>query len=314
MNKKKTVAGALALLTALSAPVTSSVAMPIDKNLAPLGRETSPRQAIIRVQATEPVLAPMAHIMFCNTHKDQCESSAPEVLQNDDRTFNALISVNQQVNAAIEPMQRNVSLVGNWQIGPSAGDCNDYAVTKRDRLIKRGFPASALLLAHVVTSWGEHHLVLVARTENADFVLDNLRNDIRRVEKSGYRWVRIQSNTQAKMWNTAQVKREAAPSDSLEIKVAIAKRQKPSIEAKIARHEQTTPVIATEEKPVTQSQTADTAAPIKVRSPAAIVTAKPADEDKWSQPGPRVEYVMLSATFDDAFSRNIRTISDENLF
>jgi predicted transglutaminase-like cysteine proteinase len=45
--------------------------------------------------------------------------------------------------------------------GPSSGDCNDYAVTRRHDLIARGWPARSLLLAEVITSWGEHHLVVV---------------------------------------------------------------------------------------------------------------------------------------------------------
>ena len=42
-----------------------------------------------------------------------------------------------------------------------------------------GFPSRALLLAEVVTSWGEHHLVLVVRTKEGDFVADSLHPRVR---------------------------------------------------------------------------------------------------------------------------------------
>ena len=49
-----------------------------------------------------------------------------------------------------------------------------------------------LLLGEVVTSTDEHHLVLVARTSAADFVLDNLQPNVRDWGEVTYRWVRIQ--------------------------------------------------------------------------------------------------------------------------
>ena len=52
-------------------------------------------------------------------------------------------------------------------------------MTKRHELMARGWPARSLLLAEVVTNWGEHHLVLVVRTRTADLVLDNLDADIK---------------------------------------------------------------------------------------------------------------------------------------
>jgi hypothetical protein len=85
-------------------------------------------------------------------------------------------------------------------ISPASGDCNDYAVTKRHELIKRGWPGQSLLLAEVVTRWGEHHLVLVVRTEGADLVLDSLSPQIRAWSTTGYRWVRIQSPENPVYW------------------------------------------------------------------------------------------------------------------
>jgi predicted transglutaminase-like cysteine proteinase len=59
-------------------------------------------------------------------------------------------------------------------------------------LMTRGWPARALLLSEVVTGGGEHHLVLVVRTRDADLVLDNMTGKIVPWFETPYRWVRIQ--------------------------------------------------------------------------------------------------------------------------
>ena len=87
-------------------------------------------------------------------------------------------------------------------VGPRAGDCNDYAVTKRHELLARGWSARSLLLAEVAIDSGEHHLVLVVRTGDGDFVLDNLSAHIRPWSKMSYRWLRIQSPKNPNYWST----------------------------------------------------------------------------------------------------------------
>jgi predicted transglutaminase-like cysteine proteinase len=92
------------------------------------------------------------------------------------------------------PERNSEGLAGEkWLIGPSSGDCNDYAVTKRSELLDRGWPTRALLLSEVVTSWGEHHLVLVVRTSAGDLVLGNMASEIRLWTRAPYQRVRIQT-------------------------------------------------------------------------------------------------------------------------
>jgi predicted transglutaminase-like cysteine proteinase len=75
--------------------------------------------------------------------------------------FQELIRVNAQVNSAIRPEPNELGVASErWLIAPACGGCNDYAVTKRHELIARGWPARSLLLAEVVTTWGQHHLVV----------------------------------------------------------------------------------------------------------------------------------------------------------
>mgnify|MGYP001614251025 CR=1 FL=1 len=55
----------------------------------------------------------------------------------------------------------------------SGGDCEDYAIAKRNALVALGWPRSALPLAACVTEAGEGHGVLLVETDGGVYVLDN---------------------------------------------------------------------------------------------------------------------------------------------
>ena len=80
-------------------------------------------------------------------------------------------------------------------ISPPTDDCKDYAITRRHKLLAHGWPSRALLLSEVVVPSGEHHLILVARTKDTDWVLDNLNANISSVAAMyrQYEWVRIET-------------------------------------------------------------------------------------------------------------------------
>ena len=150
-------------------------------------------------------LPPMAFTQFCLHYADQCKSrkivfrGGPVRLTAE--RWEDLKEVNRDVNAAISPQSNTEGLAAEkWLINPTSGDCNDYAVTKRSDLLRRGWPTRALLLSEVVTSWGEHHLILVVRTSGGDLVLDNLTPKIRPWTRAPYRWVRMQTPGNPNYW------------------------------------------------------------------------------------------------------------------
>jgi predicted transglutaminase-like cysteine proteinase len=163
-----------------------------------------------RVTFNAPVLAPIAHTRFCVQYPEDCQIHRMGFLRSrvklTPERWAELISINLEVNRAIVP-QRNQGgvLTEEWLISPKAGDCNDYAVTKRHELLARGWPSRALLLSEVVTTWGEHHLVLVVRSKDGDVVLDNLNANIRPVAITSYRWVRAQSPSNPNFWSSVSV-------------------------------------------------------------------------------------------------------------
>jgi len=116
-----------------------------------------------------------------------------------------LREVNARVNRSIRPERNTGGLAAErWVIAPHAGDCNDYAVTKRHELLAQGWPSRSLLLAEVVTNWGEHHLVVVVRTGEGDFVLDNMTAAIQSWSRTPYQWVRVQSPRDPKWWSNVR--------------------------------------------------------------------------------------------------------------
>jgi predicted transglutaminase-like cysteine proteinase len=163
----------------------------------------------------EPVLAPIADTRFCMRYPNDCKKTAGKdktdavksvILTPEHR--GELDEINASVNRSIVPqVQAENAVNDNWLIAPAAGDCNDYAVTKRHELLAKGWPSGALLLVEVKLPSGEHHLVLIARTNEGDLVLDNLKSTVRTVAEASlnYKWVRMESANEPKFWNKVQM-------------------------------------------------------------------------------------------------------------
>jgi predicted transglutaminase-like cysteine proteinase len=160
-----------------------------------------------KIAFAAPTLAPLAHTRFCMQYPAECVShrtlfrGGPIALTAE--RAEELIEINARVNRSIRPEHNTEGLAGEqWLLSPESGDCNDYAVTKRHELMARGWPSRVLLLAEVVTAWGEHHLVLVVRTRDGDLVADSLSPELKPWTRAPYQWVRIQSPSVPAFWST----------------------------------------------------------------------------------------------------------------
>jgi len=190
--------------------------LPEPQQIAPMGHSRKPmsdgssrqlRVPIVRIEFNAPALAPMSHTIFCLKYQNDCRVHKTVfrggALKLTAERWAELKRINTEVNRAIVPERNMEGLAGEkWLISPKSGDCNDYAVTKRHELLTHGWPARVLLLSEVVVSSGEHHLVLVVRTSDGDFVADNLNANIRPWSKTHYQWVRIQSPANPMFWST----------------------------------------------------------------------------------------------------------------
>jgi predicted transglutaminase-like cysteine proteinase len=165
------------------------------------------RLPLEQIRFDAPTLGPMAHARFCVQYPADCKPQriifrGGRIALTPQRWAD-LRTVNADVNRSIAPERNEEGLAGErWLISPKSGDCNDYAVTKRHELLARGWPSRALLLAEVVTTWGEHHLVLVIHSRTGDFVADSLNANIRPWIATNYKWVRVQSPANPRFWST----------------------------------------------------------------------------------------------------------------
>jgi len=69
-----------------------------------------------------------------------------------------------------------------------SGDCDDYALTKRKKLIEAGISHEALIPV-VCNVDREGHMVLVVRTDKRDLVLDNIQKRVVPVSNLNYQWL-----------------------------------------------------------------------------------------------------------------------------
>ncbi len=142
---------------------------------------------------------------FCRRMPAECRGSGarPQDVRLDTASWNVLVEVNRSINAAIEPItdQEHWSVPDRWDYpSDGKGDCEDYVLLKRKVLIERGFPRQALLVTVVVDHNGEGHAVLTAKTDHGDFVLDNMRDEVRTWVSTGYRFVKRQSQDDPNRW------------------------------------------------------------------------------------------------------------------
>jgi predicted transglutaminase-like cysteine proteinase len=151
-----------------------------------------------------PTLPPFGFVNFCERHRSECRQGPLEEARIEltpDR-LGELDHVNRSVNRLIEPAtdQEIYGVAEYWAIPINRGDCEDYALLKRQVLMMRGWPASALLLTVVRDEKGEGHAILTARTAKGDFVLDNKVDELKPWHANGYTYIMRQSYIDPKVW------------------------------------------------------------------------------------------------------------------
>jgi predicted transglutaminase-like cysteine proteinase len=170
-------------------------------------------QAFMRVHG--PAQPPYGFVRFCEASPEYCGLAKFENARFDatpDR-LSELDEINRAINHAIEP-KTDLDVYGvseHWTLPIDKGDCEDYALLKQQVLIKRGWPASALLLTVVRDEKGEGHAVLTARTAQGDFVLDNKTDQVRIWHKTPYDFVMRQSYLNPRAWVSLNAKTAPGP-------------------------------------------------------------------------------------------------------
>jgi predicted transglutaminase-like cysteine proteinase len=147
---------------------------------------------------------PYGFVGFCRRWPREC-GQGPQEEQRFDATAERLAqldAVNRMVNREIEPVT-DIELYGladYWTIPAHRGDCEDYVLLKRRRLMQLGWPASALLITVVRDEQGDGHAVLTARTQQGDYILDNKTDEIKLWYQVQYQFIMRQSYLNPTVW------------------------------------------------------------------------------------------------------------------
>lgn len=180
MQRTRTILSMIAVATAILAPHQAAASTWLKT-----GSETS---------------RPYGHVEYCAKNARDCGQRTRSKALPAAR-LSVLNQVNARVNKAIKPVSdiRQFGKREHWTSNTKAGDCEDYALAKRAALLRQGFRASDLLLTMARRN-GEAHAVLVVRTRDGDFVLDNMRDEVLPVNRTGLGYVKMQSGDNGGQW------------------------------------------------------------------------------------------------------------------
>jgi predicted transglutaminase-like cysteine proteinase len=147
---------------------------------------------------------PIGHYEFCQTHKSECRAGVRNQAPAKVTEFgwSVVREVNASANRDITPMT-DKELHGKdeyWSYPDGAGDCEDFVLLKRKKLMEKGFAPGDLLITVVRKPDGEGHAVLTLRTTEGDYVLDNLNNEVKLWTTTPYRYLKRQASFHAGRW------------------------------------------------------------------------------------------------------------------
>jgi predicted transglutaminase-like cysteine proteinase len=178
----------LAGMTALGAPSASAASeRPVFISIGPEARP------------------PIGWVQFCGENPEECapiNGAARDVVLTQ-KAWNDLVRVNRWVNDSIKPITdlEHWGVVERWDLPTDGyGDCEDYVLLKRQMLIKAGWPRSALLITVVRDQKGDGHAVLTVKTDRGEFILDNQEPQVLSWQRTGYRFVKRQSQSDPNAW------------------------------------------------------------------------------------------------------------------
>ncbi len=154
-----------------------------------------------------PVAAPNGFVAMCADQPDACTDVRVGVASVSGDFEKLLRRVNRRVNRHVHQVSDAARFARSdvWQasgIGRgAAGDCEDIALEKRKLLLEAGVSHDRLFLA-VAYGRGRSglHLVLIARTDDGDVVLDSRSATITPWSNAPYTWIAVQSAGEPRLW------------------------------------------------------------------------------------------------------------------
>lgn len=146
--------------------------------------------------------APVGFASACASYRWLCRET-PSRVKAEQAGMPLLRKVTRTVNLhVISTEDRSASGNGDvWTLPVGGrGDCEDYALQKMKDLIDAGFPANRLALSVVIGLRDENHVVLIARMDDGDYVLDNLNNAVKPWRATPYTFLATQDFRAKSTW------------------------------------------------------------------------------------------------------------------
>lgn len=155
---------------------------------------------------------PIGHYEFCQKYQNECNQrskmTAPPKIT--DFGWKLVRDINHEVNSSIIAMT-DLEIYGRdevWEYPTVAGDCEDFVLLKRKKLLEKGFSAADLLITVVRKPDGEGHAVLTLRSSEGDFILDNLEDDVKLWTTTDYTYLKRQASFNTGRWVTIETDRD----------------------------------------------------------------------------------------------------------
>lgn len=154
------------------------------------------------VKTTRP---PTGYVQFCGLYPNECKTKRlkVQIVKLTEARWRELLAINAHVNYTIAPVTdaKLYKRIEYWTYpNNGSGDCEDYVLLKKRMLMKRGWPASALLITVARDSKGGGHAVLTVRTDRGDLILDNFVSEVLLWNKTNYRYLKRQSERNNNSW------------------------------------------------------------------------------------------------------------------
>jgi predicted transglutaminase-like cysteine proteinase len=196
--------------SALAIVCTAALAVSVggtaaNERTASLGGSSAPSERVVYVAVGEPTRAPIGWVEFCVEYKPECavKPSTPRDVVLTPKAWSDMVKVNSWANDNIKPITdlEHWGVVERWNYPDDGqGDCEDYVLLKRRMLMQAGWPREALLITVVRDKKGDGHAVLTVKTNRGEFILDNQETQVLVWNKTGYRFVKRQSQSDPNTW------------------------------------------------------------------------------------------------------------------
>jgi predicted transglutaminase-like cysteine proteinase len=199
------VASALVLASAAVLATSVGTATAGDTTASLGGSLGGPSERPVFVTVGDVTRAPIGWVDFCIEYKSECATtpSEPHDVVLTSKAWTDMLKVNAWVNESIKPMTdlEHWGVVERWNYPDDGyGDCEDYVLLKRRMLMQAGWPREALLITVVRDKKGDGHAVLTVKTDRGEFILDNQEPQVLPWTKTGYRFVKRQSQSDPNLW------------------------------------------------------------------------------------------------------------------